>query len=104
LRLRDTLADMEAEELHPGLPREVLRLLLVEAVDVLRPLVLLEGGPVAVQLVEDAGISVAFDRMAGIDQVPGSASLTTATTSRVSASNCSPVPALRLNRTTSPYT
>src|SRR5215213_2028616 len=32
------------------------------------PLVLLEGRPVAVQLVEDAGIGVAFDRMAGVDQ------------------------------------
>src|SRR5215208_3941572 len=40
----------------------------METVDVLLPLVVLEGGPVAVQLVKDAGVGVAFDCMAGVDQ------------------------------------
>jgi hypothetical protein len=54
MRLRNALADMEVEKLDPGLTREVLRLPLVEAVDVLCLLMLLEGGSVAVELVEDA--------------------------------------------------
>jgi hypothetical protein len=62
---------VEVEELHPGLPRQVLLLLLVEVVDVLRPLAVLEGVPAAVQLVEDADVGVTFDRMAGVDQGPG---------------------------------
>src|SRR5215203_1760015 len=61
---------MEAEELHPGFARQILLLLLVEEVDMLCPLVLLKGGSVAVQLVEDTGVGVAFDRMAGVDQGP----------------------------------
>jgi hypothetical protein len=61
---------VEVQELHPGLTGQVPLLLLVEAADVLLAFVLLEGVLVAVQLIEDTGVGVTVDRMAGIDQGP----------------------------------
>jgi hypothetical protein len=64
------LAKLQAEELHPRLTGQVWGLLLVEAANMLLAFVLLEGFLVAVKLIEDASLGVAFECMAGIHQGP----------------------------------